>query len=57
MTSAPTHSHPRPPTRARAPGAGTYLIVKNTAEAQYVCDYILKGGNRDEFLAKFKARL
>jgi 4-hydroxy-3-methylbut-2-en-1-yl diphosphate reductase len=33
--------------------AGTYLIVLNMAEAQYVCDYILKGGNRDEFIAKF----
>lgn len=33
--------------------AGTYLIVLNLAEAQYVCDYILQGGNRDEFIAKF----
>nr|WP_088892815.1 4-hydroxy-3-methylbut-2-enyl diphosphate reductase [Leptolyngbya ohadii] len=33
--------------------AGTYLIVLNLAEAQYVCDYILNGGNRDEFMAKF----
>jgi len=33
--------------------AGTYLIVLNLAEAQYVCDYILGGGNRDEFMAKF----
>jgi 4-hydroxy-3-methylbut-2-enyl diphosphate reductase len=33
--------------------AGIYLIVLNMAEAQYLCDYILKGGNRDEFLAKF----
>jgi 4-hydroxy-3-methylbut-2-en-1-yl diphosphate reductase len=33
--------------------AGTYLIVLNLAEAQYVCDYILQGGDRDEFLAKF----
>ena len=33
--------------------AGTYLIVLNLAEAQYVCDYILQGGNRDEFMAKF----
>jgi 4-hydroxy-3-methylbut-2-en-1-yl diphosphate reductase len=33
--------------------AGTYLIVLNLAEAQYVCDYILKGGDRDEFMAKF----
>jgi 4-hydroxy-3-methylbut-2-enyl diphosphate reductase len=33
--------------------AGTYLIVLNLAEAQYVCDYILQGGDRDEFMAKF----
>ncbi len=33
--------------------AGTYLIVLNLAQAQYVCDYILKGGDRDEFIAKF----
>ncbi|WAL60925.1 4-hydroxy-3-methylbut-2-enyl diphosphate reductase [Thermocoleostomius sinensis] len=33
--------------------AGTYLIVLNLAEAQYVCDYILNGGNRDEFMSKF----
>lgn len=33
--------------------AGTYLIVLNLAEAQYVCDYILQGGDRDEFMGKF----
>jgi 4-hydroxy-3-methylbut-2-en-1-yl diphosphate reductase len=33
--------------------AGTYLIVLNLAQAQYVCNYILKGGDRDEFMAKF----
>ncbi|HEY9661581.1 MAG TPA: 4-hydroxy-3-methylbut-2-enyl diphosphate reductase [Allocoleopsis sp.] len=33
--------------------AGTYLIVLNLKEAQYVCDYILNGGNREEFMAKF----
>lgn len=33
--------------------AGTYLIVLNMAEAQYVCDYILNGGNKDEFMTKF----
>jgi 4-hydroxy-3-methylbut-2-en-1-yl diphosphate reductase len=33
--------------------AETYLVVLNLAEAQYVCDYILKGGNRDEFMTKF----
>ncbi|EAZ89307.1 4-hydroxy-3-methylbut-2-enyl diphosphate reductase [Crocosphaera chwakensis] len=34
--------------------AGTYLVVLNFKEAQYVCDYILNGGNKDEFLEKFK---
>lgn len=34
--------------------AQTYLVVLNLAEAQYVADYILNGGERDEFLAKFK---
>lgn len=33
--------------------AGKYLIVLNLQEAQYVADYILKGGNREEFLEKF----
>ncbi|ACK66614.1 hydroxymethylbutenyl pyrophosphate reductase [Rippkaea orientalis PCC 8801] len=34
--------------------AGTYLVVLNLEQATYVCDYILKGGNKEEFLAKFK---
>ncbi|MDA0267612.1 MAG: 4-hydroxy-3-methylbut-2-enyl diphosphate reductase [Cyanobacteria bacterium] len=34
--------------------AGIYLVVLNLAEAQYVADYILHGGSRTEFLAKFK---
>ncbi|MEL6814826.1 MAG: 4-hydroxy-3-methylbut-2-enyl diphosphate reductase [Cyanobacteria bacterium J06598_3] len=33
--------------------AGTYLVVLNLAEAEYVADYILNGGSRDEFFAKF----
>jgi 4-hydroxy-3-methylbut-2-en-1-yl diphosphate reductase len=33
--------------------AGTYLIVLNLAEAQYVADYILQGGDRNAFMAKF----
>ncbi|MEB3217642.1 MAG: 4-hydroxy-3-methylbut-2-enyl diphosphate reductase [Nostocales cyanobacterium 94392] len=33
--------------------AGKYLIVLNLQEAEYVADYILNGGNREEFLAKF----
>jgi len=33
--------------------AGKYLIVLNLQEAAYVADYIINGGNREEFLAKF----
>ncbi len=33
--------------------AGTYLVVLNLAEAEYVCDYILHGGDKQAFLAKF----
>ena len=34
--------------------ADKYLVVLNLAEAQYVCNYILNGGNKEEFLTKFK---
>jgi 4-hydroxy-3-methylbut-2-en-1-yl diphosphate reductase len=34
--------------------AGTYLIVLNLAQAEYVADYILNGGDRQEFLTQFK---
>ncbi|MBC6473093.1 MAG: 4-hydroxy-3-methylbut-2-enyl diphosphate reductase [Hormoscilla sp. GM102CHS1] len=33
--------------------ADKYLIVLNMAEAEYVCDYILNGGDKQEFMAKF----
>ncbi|MBD2365023.1 4-hydroxy-3-methylbut-2-enyl diphosphate reductase [Anabaena minutissima FACHB-250] len=33
--------------------AGKYLIVLNLKEAHYVADYILHGGDREEFLQKF----
>lgn len=33
--------------------ADKYLIVLNYKEAEYVSNYILNGGNREEFLAKF----
>jgi 4-hydroxy-3-methylbut-2-enyl diphosphate reductase len=33
--------------------AGKYLIVLNLPEADYVANYILNGGSRDEFMAKF----
>jgi 4-hydroxy-3-methylbut-2-en-1-yl diphosphate reductase len=34
--------------------ADKYLIVLDLKEAEYVCNYILKGGDRSEFLAKFR---
>lgn len=34
--------------------ADKYLVVLNLAEAEYVCDYILNGGDKQEFLDKFK---
>ena len=33
--------------------AGKYLIVLNLQEAEYVADYILNGGSKEEFLTKF----
>lgn len=33
---------------------GKYLIVFDEQEAQYVCDYIIKGGSKEEFIQKFK---
>lgn len=41
-------------TVATASFAGTYLIVRDLEEARYVCDFILNGGDRAEFLEKFK---
>ena len=34
--------------------SGHYLVVFTLAETDYVCDYIVNGGNKEEFLAKFK---
>jgi len=34
--------------------AGTYLIVLNLEQAEYVARYILQGGDRHEFLTKFQ---
>jgi len=35
-------------------GGGHYLVVFTLAETDYVCDYIRNGGNKEEFLEKFK---
>jgi 4-hydroxy-3-methylbut-2-enyl diphosphate reductase len=40
--------------QARASGRGHYLVVFTLAETDYVCNYIIKGGDKAEFLAKFK---
>ncbi len=34
--------------------AGKYLVVLNLQQAEYVANYILNGGSRDEFMEKFK---
>ncbi|GAB4314371.1 MAG: 4-hydroxy-3-methylbut-2-enyl diphosphate reductase [Candidatus Sumerlaeia bacterium] len=33
---------------------GHYLIVRDLNDAQYVCDYMLKGGDRTAFLERFR---
>jgi len=40
--------------QATAYGTGHYLVVYNLDETDYVCDYILSGGDKAEFLAKFR---
>jgi 4-hydroxy-3-methylbut-2-enyl diphosphate reductase len=40
--------------RALGDGNGHYLVVLTLAETDYVCDYIRHGGNKQEFLEKFK---
>ncbi len=40
--------------QARASGSGHYLVVFTLAETDYVCNYIMHGGDKAEFLAKFK---
>jgi 4-hydroxy-3-methylbut-2-en-1-yl diphosphate reductase len=40
--------------QATAYGSGHYLVVFNLAETDYVCNYIVNGGDKDEFLEKFK---
>jgi len=40
--------------QARASGDGHYLVVFTLAETDYVCDYIIRGGDKAEFLRKFR---
>eukprot|EP00879_Flechtneria_rotunda_P000844 GHRR01000969.1.p1 GENE.GHRR01000969.1~~GHRR01000969.1.p1 ORF type:complete len:499 (+),score=118.27 GHRR01000969.1:88-1497(+) len=41
-------------TIATASFAETYIIVRDIAEAQMVCDYIVKGGDKEAFLSHFQ---
>eukprot|EP01026_Neomeris_dumetosa_P082672 TRINITY_DN947_c0_g1_i1.p1 TRINITY_DN947_c0_g1~~TRINITY_DN947_c0_g1_i1.p1 ORF type:complete len:262 (-),score=35.38 TRINITY_DN947_c0_g1_i1:600-1385(-) len=41
-------------TVATASFASTYVIVKNLSQAEYLCNYILNGGDKLEFQQKFK---
>ena len=40
--------------RALGTGGGRYLVVLTLADTDYVCDYIRHGGNKQEFLNRFK---
>ncbi len=40
--------------RALGDGKGHYLVVLTLADTDYVCDYIRHGGNKEEFLARFR---
>jgi 4-hydroxy-3-methylbut-2-enyl diphosphate reductase len=40
--------------QARASGSGHYLVVFTLAETDYVCNYIVNGGAKEEFLTRFK---
>jgi len=40
--------------RALGTGGGRYLVVLTLADTDYVCDYIRHGGNKQEFLDRFK---
>jgi 4-hydroxy-3-methylbut-2-enyl diphosphate reductase len=39
--------------QATADGTGHYLVLFNLAETDYVCDYIVNGGDKEEFLRRF----
>lgn len=40
--------------QATASGTGHYLVVYNLDETDAVCDYIVRGGDRERFLERFK---
>ena len=41
-------------TLATSSFADNYLVVLNLEEAHWVCDYLLNGGDKEEFFARFK---
>ncbi|MDB6024035.1 MAG: lytB [Verrucomicrobiales bacterium] len=48
------HEETKATTSQATAGSGHYLVVFTLAETDYVCRYILEGGNKQEFLDKFK---
>ncbi|MFT4641815.1 MAG: 4-hydroxy-3-methylbut-2-enyl diphosphate reductase [Verrucomicrobiales bacterium] len=40
--------------RATSAGEGHYLVILTLDDTDYVCDYIRKGGDREDFLARFQ---
>jgi 4-hydroxy-3-methylbut-2-enyl diphosphate reductase len=48
------HEETKATTSQATAGPGHYLVVYTLAETDYVCDYIRHGGNKAEFLDKFK---
>mmetsp|Transcript_7836 Transcript_7836/g.11938 ORF Transcript_7836/g.11938 Transcript_7836/m.11938 type:complete len:463 (-) Transcript_7836:261-1649(-) len=53
MTSVIHGKYGHEETIATASFAKNYLVIKNIDEAEYVCNYILSGGDKEEFMAKF----
>src|SRR5260370_36984034 len=51
----PEHEETKgPASRALGRGRGHYLIILTLKDTDYVCDYIRHGGNKQEFLERFK---
>jgi 4-hydroxy-3-methylbut-2-enyl diphosphate reductase len=48
------HEETKATTSQATAGPGHYLVVYTLAETDYVCEYIRHGGNKAEFLEKFK---
>jgi len=48
------HEETKATTSQATAGPGHYLVVYTLAETDYVCDYIRHGGNKQDFLERFK---